>query len=190
VSWVGDIAYYQRLASSEDGAARVVVKEGWIWDLLGYLLHAVTLGKMSHRTFMDSYATTLGPVQAYPRGLPQLSDSTIVHESRHVKQSRWFSLWIAPWIGLPLFAATYLLLPLPVGLAWCRYRLELDADRAGFRHAVRHDPACTQMGLMVQARLRADQVSGPAYGWAWPRNWARRSYEKMAIDVWRNWRNI
>lgn len=187
MSWVPDRPYYQRLASSEDGAARVVVKEGWFWHLLGYLLHGVTFGAMSHRTFMERYATTVGPLQAYPRGWPRLRDSMIVHESRHTKQARWHGLWTHPWVGLPLFAISYLLLPLPAGLAWLRYKFELDADRAGFSYAVRNrqDHGRSLQALLKRAHQRADQLSGPQYGWAWPRRWARSGYEKMALEVWR-----
>ena len=191
MSWVTDRDRYQRIATKQDRAARVVVKEGWFWHVLGWILHAITFGRMSHRTFMERYATTLGPIQAHPRGLARLRDSTVVHESRHTRQSRWHGLFIHPWVGLPFFAITYLLLPLPVGLAWLRYRFELDADRSGFSYAVRNrqDFGRTLEDLLARARSRADQLSGPEYAWAWPHKWARAGYEKLARDVWRKENN-
>jgi hypothetical protein len=62
-------------------------------------------------------------------------------------------------------ALAYLLLPLPMGLAWCRMRLEREA----YEETVRVHHALG--GRAATDRLRDHilrQFTGPSYGWMWP----------------------
>ena len=76
-------------------------------------------------------------------------------------------------------ALAYLLVPLPLGLAWCRARLEWEAYAEGlavarelFGEAHVRDP-----GLRAHV---VGQFVGPAYGWMWP---FRRTVERWYDQV-------
>jgi len=176
VSWVDRRDEYQALARRFDPACRLVVKEGWFWTALAYLLMVITFGGVRAGDFLNNYATTIGPIQAYPRAWPTLDTRLLVHEARHVRQARVCGLWIHPWVGLPIYALLYLVLPIPLGLAWFRFWFELDADRASWRWALAEGGWAPE-----QVRLRAQsfalKVSSGSYGWAMPRNYMARRFE-------------
>jgi hypothetical protein len=82
---------------------------------------------------------------------------TLRHERVHVEQFRRF--------GLVPMALAYLLLPLPVGLAWCRMALE----RQAYAETVR--AAFALGGRAATDRLRTHvihQYLSRTYGWMWP----------------------
>lgn len=66
-------------------------------------------------------------------------------------------------VGIVPVGVAYLLLPLPIGLAWCRYALERSAyaHQAEALIAVGWDRA----KLIDRA---VEQLATGAYGWAWP----------------------
>lgn len=178
MSWVDDKERYEQIAKTIDPAVRLTTKDGWFWKAIAWILFVVTFGQFKRERFLEDFATTIGPIQAYPRSYPRLYEGTVVHESRHVRQFRWFGLGLHPWVGLPLMALSYLLLPLPLGLAYLRYALELDADRAKWKWMLERgeDP----QSVLDRAESFAETVSGSAYGWAWPRPWALRGFRKAA----------
>jgi hypothetical protein len=181
-SWVDQRARLLSLAHQLDPAVDLQLKENGFWRSVAALLSLVTLGGISARAFLEDYATTLGPIQAYPRGWSaETVEAVLVHEARHTRQFRWFGFGLHPWFGLPLMALVYLLLPLPLGLAFFRYRLELDADRASWRHNLVRGVHPDEIRL--RARAFADRVASGAYGWAWPRRWARRGFSRAAERV-------
>lgn len=163
----------QSLARSIDPAARIVAKTGRFWSFLATIIGPF----VGRRNFLENYATTIGPVQAYPQRWIDagLEAHLIVHESQHVRQARAFGFGIHPWVGVPLMAIAYLLLPFPVVFAYFRFRLELGAERAAAHWAVAHgyDPAYVASRAAAFGRL----VCGRAYGWAWPLG--RRAFERV-----------
>lgn len=118
------------------------------------------LGSILGAWFMHSAWTTIGPRTIWaPVGarLDRLDVYALIiqHELVHVAQAkRW----------LVLFQLSYLLLPLPIWLAWCRWRWEREAYlvqlRAGASPAVLAD--------LLWRR----------YGWPWPRPLMRRWFER------------
>jgi len=131
------------------------------------------------------FATTIGPVQAYPESWNAATvGRALIHEGRHTQQARAFGLFIHPWIGLPPMAVAYLLLPLPVGLAIFRVWLELDADRHRWRALLAEgiDPDYVR----ERAASFAETVSSAAYAWslpaAWTRKWFLEEAEKAIAD--------
>ena len=114
-----------------------------------------------NRRYLDGYVTTIGRTIYLPDGWRARPEgdrwATLRHERVHVAQFRRF--------GLVPMAIAYLLLPLPLGLAWCRMRLEREA----YEETVR---AAFELGGRAQAaRLRAHviaQFTSGAYGWMWP----------------------
>lgn len=105
--------------------------------------------------------TTLGPRTIWAPPHVDLSrldvyETIIRHELVHIRQARrWPLVW----------QLSYVLLPLPVGLAWFRWRWEREA-------------------YLVQLRARTmsiDEVVDALwrhYGWCWPRAWMRRWFAR------------
>jgi hypothetical protein len=173
--WVHDKSRLTRLAREIDSAARITTKDGWFWRALAWLLQPL----IAREKFLNDFATTIGPLQGYPRHWPiDFVERALVHESRHTRQARWFSLGIHPWAGLPIMGIMYILLPIPIGLAWIRYRLELDADRASWRHQLRR--GATAAEIMLRAARFATIVASRKYGWSVPGRWARWGFKRAA----------
>jgi hypothetical protein len=124
-------------------------------------LVAITAGAM--RSYLDGYQTTIGQTVYVTADWEQRSATerylTLRHERVHLRQFRRLTL--------PGMAFVYLALPLPLGLSWCRARLEWEA------YAESMAAAAEVLGL---AHVRAPafrervigQFTGPAYGWMWP----------------------
>lgn len=164
-SWIDKKAEYEQFCRKIDSSVRLTTKDGWFWKALGRFLQIVTFGGVNYRKFLFNFATTIGPVQAYPSSWLSLSKRTLVHETRHTQQSRWFGLG-SPWLGIPLMGFCYGLFPLfPVGFNLCRWLCEVDADKASYRWMLANGekPAAV---LARAARFGTTVCSG-AYGWAW-----------------------
>lgn len=161
-SWLTRKDELQAYARAIDSSVTLVAREGWFWRVLSI--------------FMANAAITVGPIQAYPPlwSYYQVLDC-IPHESRHTKQYRWFGFGISPWVGILLFMVAYLLLPIPFGLSWVRYRLELDACCASWR--LRKKAGATKDEVVAMALRSAIRVSSSNYGWAWPESWAVAAYK-------------
>lgn len=156
---------YERLIAALPYGAKVVAKKGWFWTTLHYVVLVVTLG--GNREFLKRYATTIGPIIAVPEGWekrPALSRlSLVVHELHHVRQAKMAGLWISPWLGMVPMGIAYLLLPLPIGLAWCRYVIERSAYLVGIRVKVKYG-----MDYAPLIEHAVGQLTTGAYGWTWP----------------------
>lgn len=196
MSWTTERYKYQKLATDAEPIAVVTTKDSWGWTLLYVVGCAFTLGFLAlgitRRRFLEEFATTVITRQGYPRAWPTLSNRVVVHESRHTTQATWFGWLLAPiawasrrlraWLGVPGFALTYFVLPLPIGLAAGRFYLELDADRAAWRAGLKAG-WLRQGEVLAHAEQRAETMSSGAYFWTWPRSWARRSYRKAAERI-------
>jgi len=128
---------------------------------IGLALAILTGG--GQRVYLEKYVTTIGRTIYLNRGWDARTAVdryvTLCHERVHLRQFRRY--------GLVPMALAYLLLPLPIGLAWCRARLEWEAYAEGLRVA---------RDLLGEAHVRdpavragiVGQFTGPAYGWMWP----------------------
>lgn len=189
MSWTDRRTDYEKIAKAIEPSVRLTTKDGWFWRLLAFLLACVTFGRMPKQRFLNVFSTTIGPVISIPRCWPDVSAELLAHEARHARQARWFGLGIHPWAGLPLFAASYLMLPIPAVLAWVRFRLELDANLVGFRRVVENAVSAgasdesLALHLIRVASHRAESLSGPDYFWAWPKKWALKRYLGLAEKV-------
>lgn len=148
-------AEYAQLAET----VRIVPKAGvWHQRAIHHLLRVVTFGAQS--AYLDRYVTTLWHTVYVPPDWEAraIEDryATLRHELVHVRQ---FERW-----G-PLMAIAYLLLPLPLGLAWFRMRFEREAYEETLRvwHELGGRAACERLRGHVTS-----QFTSGAYGWMWP----------------------
>jgi len=140
-------------------------------------LRAVTFGRM--RDYLAQYQTTIG------RTVYVTSDwddwpadrryVTLRHEAIHLRQFRKLTL--------PVMALLYLLVPLPMGLAYFRARFEMEAYAESIRAAAEvWGPAEPR-----RAEFRAHVVSqflGASYGWMWPfRRAVERWYDRVLATL-------
>lgn len=142
-------------------------------------LVALTAGRM--RAYLDDYQTTIGRTiyvtadwDAQPAGQRYV---TLRHEAVHLRQFRRLTL--------PGMALLYLLVPLPLGLAWCRARLEWEAYAESIRAAAEVWGPSHPRQPAFRAHVVA-QFTGPSYGWMWPfRAHVERWYDEAlaALDA-------
>jgi hypothetical protein len=140
-------------------------------------LYVVTFGGM--RDYLDGYQTTIGrtlyvtadwddrdPLERY---------CTLRHEAVHLAQ---FKRWT-----LPGMAILYVLLPLPVGVAYFRARFEMAAYAESIRAAAEVFGPDYPRQDWYRAHVLA-QFTGPAYGWMWPfRGALERWYDEVLAST-------
>ncbi len=131
----------------------------WHQRAIDRLLRVVSLGKMSR--YSTAFVTTIGRSIYVPAGFSAWPEEDRVdvlrHELVHVAQFERY--------GLVAMAIAYVLLPLPIGLAWCRARLEMEAYEETLR-------AAWERGGRAGAEARRAEIkrrfTGPDYLWMWP----------------------
>jgi hypothetical protein len=141
------------------GVRMVSKKDVWHQRLIALLLRVLTLGGQS--LYLVRYVTTIGRTIYLTPDWEERSIEdrymTLRHELVHVEQFRRF--------GLIPMAFAYLLVPLPLGFAWCRMVLEREA----YEETVR--AAFEMGGREATDELREHvirQFTSAAYGWMWP----------------------
>jgi hypothetical protein len=142
-----------------------------------YGLVAVTLGGM--RTYLGSYQTTIGKT-VYVTGDwdGRAADEryvTMRHERVHLRQFQRYGL-----VGMALL---YVLMPLPMGLAYFRARFEMEA----YEETIRAAAAIYGIEHVRSAGFRdyvVRQFVSPSYGWMWPfRRRVEAWYERTVAAV-------
>jgi hypothetical protein len=140
-------------------------------------LVVLTLGKM--RSYLDSYQTTIGSTVYvtcdWDARDPDERYVTLRHEAIHLRQFRTLTL--------PGMAVLYLLVPLPMGLAWCRAYLEKEAYAETVRAAA--EVWGPEFPRRAAFRNRViGQFTGAAYGWMWPfRADLERWYDRVLATI-------
>lgn len=124
---------------------------------------AVLLRAAGTRDFQARYWTTLGRTIYYPTSVrdPRAHPAILAHELVHVQQ--WARFGVLLWLS-------YLLLPLPFGLAWFRFRWEREAYLIQIAHAEDREREIT----------RVVDTLWYGYGRPWPRTLMRRWFDKHA----------
>lgn len=129
--------------------------------LIHRALVAVTFG--AQRSYLSSYQTTIGRTVYVTPDWDDLPAAqryvTMRHERIHLLQFRRYTL-----VGMALL---YLLVPLPLGLAWFRARFEWEAYVEGMRAAAEVFGRAHVESRAYRERVVAQFTSG-AYGWMWP----------------------
>jgi hypothetical protein len=135
------------------------------------LMHACALALhgVGNRMFMARYWTTIGSTIYYPACVsdPLAYPTVLEHELVHVRQWRRWGLWM--WLS-------YLLLPLPVGLCWFRFRWEREAYLVELAHAPSGPARDREITRIVDALWYG-------YAFPWPRSWMRRWFEHAAANL-------
>lgn len=157
----------------EAAGGKIVIKEGWFWKLLHYLVIIFTFG--GNRNFLDGYYTTIGPWVGVPKDWESrymLGRAAVIeHETIHIKQCKKFGFGNV-YVGLPIYTVLYLLLPLPIGLAYFRWLFEREAYAHGINFLNMYQPD-------HRTRRIEDAVielSGSNYAWTWPFKRRVRAY--------------
>ena len=156
---------YQRLITDikqEFPKFRIVEKvDNPFQKLIGKLLYLITFGKMDD--YLEGYFTTLGQRIYVPPSWHKRSpeDRYIVmcHERVHMRQFRKFT-----WPGMTLL---YLLVPLPMGLAYFRARFEREA----YAETIRATAEVYDIDYVQKEWFRGHiirQFTSASYGWMWP----------------------
>jgi hypothetical protein len=131
-------------------------------------LVVVTLGQM--RNYLDGFQTTIGKTVYVTSDWDELSVEyrycTLRHEAVHLRQ---FRKWT-----LPGMALAYVLLPLPMGLAWFRAHFEKEAYAESIRSAIEVYGRAHVNKPSYRSSI-IEQFTSASYGWMWP---FRRSMER------------
>ncbi len=145
--------------------------------IIHYGLIGLTFGQM--RDYLDNYHTTVGQT-VYVTGDwanrdPDSRYITLRHERVHMRQFRRFTL-----LGM---AVLYLLVPLPIGLAYFRARFEKEAYAESMRAACElHGRDHIEADRYRERILR--QFCGPSYLWMWPfRGHLNRWYDSILAEI-------
>jgi len=114
-----------------------------------------------NKRFMESYWTTLFSTIYYPTRVkdPYGHIAIIEHECVHVSQWRKWNI---------LFTLSYLFLPLPIGLAWFRWRWEREAYLVNLRHVTNKEAAIEHI---------VDNL-WHEYLWTWPKKRMRKWFKE------------
>jgi hypothetical protein len=142
-----------------------------------FALTIITFGKM--RSYLDSYQTTLGRTVYVTSDWDAWDGDrryvTLRHEAVHLRQFRTLTF--------PVMALLYLLVPLPMGLAYCRARLEWAAYAETIRAAAEVWGSAHPRASEFRDHV-VSQFLGPAYGWMWPfRGQVERWYDLALSTV-------
>ena len=154
---------------------RIVRKDqAWTQRALDALLRLVTFG--GQRSYLTGYQTTIGQTVYVTPDWDELPDETryvtLRHEREHLRQFRRYTV--------PGMALLYLLLPLPVGLAWFRTRFEMQGYAETIRASVEVYGPAYVMRPVFREHVVSQFLTG-AYGWMWPfRRAVERWYDGVA----------
>jgi hypothetical protein len=138
-----------------------------------YGLCALTFGQMT--SYLDSFQTTIGRTVYVTSDWddcdPDQRYVTMRHEAVHLRQFRS--------LGVPAMFVLYVLLPVPMGLAWFRAHFE----KAAYAESIRAAAEVWGPGYPRRTEYRRhviEQFTGASYGWMWP---FRRALERWYDDV-------
>ncbi len=143
----------------------------WVWLAIHWFFMLVTFGKQNK--FYNGFITTIGRTVYFPEGWTinnaRIFDCiTLRHEAYHIKVNIKWGFGNAT-LGTILAGIAYLFLPLPIGFAWFRYKMEREAYRISYYTAIK-------LGLQPNTESYVELLTGPKYLWAW--------YSKRQVRAW------
>lgn len=166
-------AYVAQLEREFPGFRIMQKRDSALHRAIDRFLRVVTFGQM--RSYMDSFQTTIGrTIYVTPDWDADDPDDryvTLRHEAVHLAQFRRYTV--------PGMFVLYVLLPLPMGLAWFRAHFEKQAYAEQLRAAAEvwgpdHPRSARYRAYVI------GQFTGAAYGWMWPfRGSLERWYDRV-----------
>lgn len=146
--------------SREFPSFSVRYKKDSLWmKFLGFLFRVLTFGLAN--TFMTDYTTTVGNIVYVPSKWDTFSSraqaTTLRHERVHMRQARKH--------GRLMFGFLYFFVYFPIGFAWWRAKLEMEAYEESMTAVEEYG------GNILHPEYRDAMIShftGPAYFWMWP----------------------
>ena len=186
MSWLIEREQLQQEARQFDKAVRLVSKNSWFWKAIAWVLFIVSFGQFNRDSFVNSFGTTIGHIQAYPESWTAAKVRALLpHEGRHTFQARVCGFGIHPMVGLPIMFLLYIFLVFPIYLAFFRLWFELDADRAAWRYALSKGTTAVN-SIRLRAVGFAELLCTSAYTWTAPRKlaiwWFSRAAEKVIAE--------
>jgi hypothetical protein len=142
-----------------------------------HALRLITLGQMT--SYLEGFQSTIGATVYVTADWDDCDADqryvTLRHEAVHLRQFRSLTL--------PGMAVLYLLVPLPMGLAWFRAHFEKQAYAESIRAAAEvwgpDYPRRPEFRRHV-----IEQFTGAAYGWMWPfRRGLERWYDQVLASL-------
>jgi hypothetical protein len=169
-------ALVEEIRTEFPGFRLVAKPESALQRMIHVALSILTFG--GQRAYLDGYQTTIGQTVYVTRDwdLRPAAERyvTLRHERIHLRQFARFGL-----VGMALL---YLLLPLPLGLAWFRARFEWEA----YAESIRAEAEVHGRAAAADARFRERIVcafTSGAYGWMWPFRRAVESWYDAALRM-------
>jgi hypothetical protein len=166
-------ALVARLRAELPGFRIVPKNRSALHKVIHYALCILTFGRMT--TYLDAFQTTIGRTVYVTTDWDDWDADqryvTLRHEAVHLRQFRTFTV--------PVMALLYVLVPLPMGLAWFRAYFEKEAYAETIRAAAEvWGPAYPRRAQY--RRYVIEQFTGASYGWMWP---FRRAMERWYDEV-------
>lgn len=156
----------------------------WYWRALSSVLFVLTFGKSR---FMESATTTIGNVIGTPTMWDKYADAekyeTLLHEAVHIRQYKKFGLGNA-WVGIIPVGFAYLFLPFPVGIAYCRAKLEQE----GYEESIRAIIQTAGLTAALESKtFFVSQFTSANYLWMWPfktnvEKWFDDAVRRIAVE--------
>jgi len=139
----------------------------WYWKVLAFLLTCISFGKIK---FMDTSVTTLanriGTPSTWDPNDVDTSYEVLLHESTHVAQYKKYGFGNV-WVGVLVVGFAYLLLPFPIGIAYCRAMIEWAAYQQSIRAIIQLHGADAARASNIKS-FYVSQFTSVAYLWMWP----------------------
>ncbi|MEO7032179.1 MAG: hypothetical protein ABI548_00030 [Polyangiaceae bacterium] len=156
---------------------RIVPKSGhWPSRVIDLALKLVTFG--GQRSYLTRYHTVIGNTLFVPSTWDAMGDLDRVillrHERVHLRQRRRY--------GAFLMTFLYLIPFFPLGLAYCRARIEWEA----YEETLRATAELLGLEAARSKHLRAHIVArftGPDYGWMWPFERSVQAWYDRALEA-------
>lgn len=143
-----------------------------LMTVINGILRLITFGQM--KAFMEDFVTTVGTTVYVPSKWefwPTQSKMAVLrHERVHMRQSERY--------GRLLYSLMYLFLPLPVGLAYFRMKLEREAYEESLRAYAEYYGVQSLKDEKVRASM-VQHFTTAEYFWMWP---FKKSLEKWYDD--------
>jgi hypothetical protein len=173
VSWTLKRTEYERIVEEIEPASVLTTKDHWIFKVIATLIFW-----MPNKRWLEEFATTFFPIQAYPSQFPSLSTRLLVHECRHTTHCVWlgylvpilgwfFGRHVRAWCGAPFYIVLYAFTLFPIGIAVTRWLIEFDCDYTSWKWQVR------TKYKVYRITPRAKEFGAKVCGWPYLISWFR-----------------